>query len=594
MPIPAIPSDSVLSLAAGGFVLVSWWKPLLLLITLGPWAWVVSRIYDKHAAQFHLARRHWNLGHMCAGVAAIAAFFLMPVAGDWAFLASWGAALVILAADLLVYAVVANRDERVPEQFHIRLDMSKMVAAREARRAAKLQAKVSLVIKGPDKALVVAPQADTPEYEVRAAAESIFLSSLEQRASQTDIGPAGKDGMYGVAFLIDGVRQAGDTMPAASALKIMDFWKGAARLDVADRRRKLQDTVTIEHEMTKHNVRVTSIGAAGGMRLTLLFNPEQAVKRKPADLGLLDAQMAELTAITKEEKGVVVLAAPPDGGRTTTLYSVLTMHDAYTSNVQTVEMDPQAGLEGIRLNKFEPEKEAAEFSTTVRSVLRRDPDVVAVAELPDANTAKEIARADHERTRVYVSIKADSALGAVQAWVKAVADNKHAGNALHGVLAQKLVRRLCANCRVPYPPSPEMLKKLGIPEGKIQQLFKKGGQVLIKNKPEVCPVCQGVGYKGQIGVFEVYQIGPEERELIVSGNLPALRAQLRKKQLPTIQQAAIRRAIDGVTSVEEVMRVTAAPDSAAAASAGAPQSTAAAAAPSAPEPAPAPPTGARP
>src|SRR6185503_9210606 len=201
-----------------------------------------------------------------------------------------------------------------------------------------------------------------------------------------------------------------------------------------------------------------------------------------------------------EEKGVVLLATPPDGGRTTTLYTIVGMHDAYTKNVQTVEIEPQAVLEGIRVNKFEPDKEGAEFSTTVRSVLRRDPDVVGVAELPDANTAKEISKSDVERTRVYVAMRADSALAAMQGWVKAVGDAKAAGACLHGVIAQKLLRRLCPNCRVGYPPSAEMLKKLGIPEGKVQQLFKKGGQVLIKNKPEICPVCHGVGYQGQTAV----------------------------------------------------------------------------------------------
>src|SRR5690606_38703295 len=124
---------------------------------------------------------------------------------------------------------------------------------------------------------------------------------------------------------------------------------------------------------------------------------------------------------------------------------------------------------------------------------RRDPAVVGVADLPDANTAKEVAKGDQDRTRIYVSLKGDSAMGAIQTWVKAVGDPKQAAAALHGVVAQRLLRRLCPNCRVAYPPPGEMLKKLGVPEGKVQQLFKKGGQVLIKNKPEVCPMCKGVG-----------------------------------------------------------------------------------------------------
>jgi type II secretory ATPase GspE/PulE/Tfp pilus assembly ATPase PilB-like protein len=253
-----------------------------------------------------------------------------------------------------------------------------------------------------------------------------------------------------------------------------------------------------------------------------------------------------------------LLGAGPDQGRTTTMYSVVQMHDAYTSNVQTIEMDPQWAIDGVRANKFDAEKEGAEYSTTVRSVLRRDPQVVFVAEIPDQATAKEIAKADLSRARVFVSTRADNAVAAVEGWVKAVGDPKMASTNLRGVLAQRLLRKLCSNCKVGYPATPDMLKKMGVSGDKAVTLFKKGGQVLIKNKPEVCPVCQGGGYIGQEAVFEVYQIGDEERAHVEASNMAGLRASLKKRQLPTIQQAAIRKAVDGITSVEEVTRITAA------------------------------------
>ncbi len=163
----------------------------------------------------------------------------------------------------------------------------------------------------------------------------------------------------------------------------MDFWKAAAKLDVSERRKKQMGVVSVERgETSKKIARITTVGGAKGMQMTMLFDPEQAVTRKYADLGLLDMQAAELDTIIKEEKGTVLLVSPPDSGRTTTLYSVIRKHDAYTKNVHTVETDPQAGVEGVRLNKFDAEKEGIEFSTTVRTVLRRDPNVVGVADLP--------------------------------------------------------------------------------------------------------------------------------------------------------------------------------------------------------------------
>ena len=179
--------------------------------------------------------------------------------------------------------------------------------------------------------------------------------------------------------------------------------------------------------------------------------------------------------------------------------------------------------------------------------------------MPDEQTAKEIARADMERTRIYLSLKTDNVMTAMQAWAKAVGDADQAAKVLRGAMAQKLLRKLCVNCRVAYQPSPDMLKKLGVPSDKPRQLFKKGGQVLIKNKPEVCPVCRGIGYVGQEGIFEVFAIGKPERDLIKAGNWTGLRAEFRKKQLPTVQQAALKKALEGTTSVEELLRVTAEP-----------------------------------
>ncbi|MBL8759177.1 MAG: Flp pilus assembly complex ATPase component TadA [Phycisphaerae bacterium] len=559
---------------ADGLILVSPWKPLVMVVTLCGWAWVIANVYDKHAARFFLPRTKWNLAHLTLGTLSIAAFVLMPVPGLAGFFAGWGAMIVLLGGSLLSYMVSVKNDERVPEDYKIKIGGKKVdPAVLEARKKAKGAGAVKLAIKGPDKAEVPAPPANTPEYELRSAAEAVYISALSKRASQVDIAPVpgAKDGAYAPSFIVDSVRQPGEQMPGPAAFKLIDFWKTAAKLDVNDRRRKLVADIAVSQGADSHKVRVTSIGVQGGMRLTLLFDPAEAVKRKPEDLGLLPDQMAELKVLTgitlktpdgdpypeETRKGVVLLAGVPDGGRTTTMLTILQMHDAYTSGVVTVELEQQANLEGIRHVIFDPTAEGADFATAVRSQLRRDPDVLGVAEVPDANTMKEAARSDLERTRIYLSMRAESALAAVDAYLKGLGDNELAAKSLRGAVANRLIRRLCTNCRVAYPPTPDMLKKLGIADPKqAPQLFKKGGQVLIKNKPEVCPVCAGIGYFGCEGVFEVFRFGPEEREFIAQGDLAGLRAQLRKRNLLSLQQAALRKAITGVTSVEEVTRVT--------------------------------------
>ncbi len=552
----------LLGVDASGSILMSFWKPVLPLIILGGWAWVVASVYDKHAARFFLAREKWNIFHLVMGTLALAAAFLMPVPGHAGIAAGLGAMIVILVIDLVAYAMAVSRDDRVPDQFKIRVDvLQKMAASRAEKRKSKSAGSAKLVVRFPDKSTMPVPEAESPEMAVRTAAELVYLTALAQRVSQLEIVPSGKDQSYAVRMLVDGVGIAGDTMPAQNAIRVMDWWKSAAKLDVADRRKKLQGLATIEHAGGKRTIRVTSIGVQGGMRVEILFDPDTAVRRPAKDLGLLDNQMEELKALVADEKrGVVVLAGPPDGGRTTAFYSIVGMHDAYTQSVGTHEMDQQLVLEGVRHQQFDAQTDGPDFATSTRSLLRRDPDVLGVAEMPDANTAKEIAKADGERTRTYVGIRAASATEGIEKYVQAVGDNALAAKHFRGVVAGRLLRKLCINCRVAYPPSPDMLKKLGVNEpGKVPQLFKKGGQVLIKNKPEVCPVCGGSGYIGQEGIFEVFHFSDENRKSIAEGNLAALRAALKARGLPSIQQSAIRKALLGVTSVEEVQRVTAPP-----------------------------------
>lgn len=545
--------------------LVSPWKPVILLLTLGAWAWVVSAIFDKHADRFRLNRESWGLVHLLFGCAAVIVGFVgVPMRGEVSFWIGWALMLVVLGANLVTYAVVVNKDERVPAEYKIKLDiLTKMAEKRAAKKEAKQAVEVKLVIRGADKQVVPAPPSDSPEAVVRVAAEEVYLGAIAARASQVDVVPV-KDGAYAVSRLIDGVRAQQDPMPAQQGLAIMDFWKACGKLDVADRRRKLTSEIVVDHKTTRHKVRLTSIGVSGGMRLTMLFDPEAAVKRPAADLGLLDVQMEELRKMVDDAgRGVVLLGSTPDGGRTTTLYSITAMHDAYTQSVQVVEIEPQGTLEGVRHQIFDPQAEGADFGTLVRSMLRREPDVLSVAEMPDANTAKEVAKSEIARTRTYLSLRADSALGAIQTYAQAVGDTQLVSRGLRGVVVGRLVRKLCPNCRVPYPPTAAMLQKLGVPEGKVQQLFKKGGQVLIKNKPETCPTCAGVGYLGQEGIFEIYTLDDECRDLLATANYTGLKAALRKRNLPTLQQAAIRKALLGITSVDEVQRVTAPPAAAA-------------------------------
>ncbi len=556
----ALASVPTITLAADAYMLMSIWKPVLLFAPFVGWAWMISTVLDKHAQRFFLGQEKWNAIHIIFGVAALILVVALPVSGIAGFAAAFVGSLIILGLDILIFVSITNKDTKVPEGERLTLNMKDMSESREAKKAAKQIGSSELNIVGANKITVQPPPKDTPELGIRVSAEQIVIKGFEAHASQIDILPA-NESTYAASYLVDGVRQAGDPIAAADAIQIIDFWKKAAGLDVNDRRRKLTGQVTVSGgSISSAELKLNTSGSKSGMRMSLIFNPAQAVRRKASDLGMLDQQLDMVKNWASELEhvgGTVLLCAPSDNGRTTMAYSIMKLHDAYTSNIQSIEYEIEDQLEGIKQIQWDSSVEGPDFATTVRSTLRRDPDIVSICDLPDVETAQTVANSDLERTRVYLSIRTDSALKGIQTYVQAVGDPKLAAKGLRGVVACKLVRVLCGNCKVPYQPTPDMLKKLGLPEDKVSELFKKGGQVLVRNKPETCSVCAGVGYSGQTGCFGIFPIGDEERAMIIEGNWNGLRAVMRKRGLPSVQQAALRKAVMGITSIEEVTRITA-------------------------------------
>ncbi|MBS0189194.1 MAG: Flp pilus assembly complex ATPase component TadA [Planctomycetes bacterium] len=555
-------STNLVPLLADSLTLVSWWKPFLFLLPFLAWAWAVSTVCDKHAARFYLEREMWNYIHCAAALLAILAIIFMPSIGEngmLSWLASFVAVCLILSMSVVAYVVVANKDERVPEAGRVSFELSKLTSFAEGTGKKKAKGKAGtsvLTFRRMDKSAVEPPATDSPEFETRLAAEAMLIKALDIRSSRIEIGPSSKDA-FQIVFNVDGIKTPGDTMPAASGVKLIDFWKGVAKLDVADRRKKQSADITVERGSGKNKLHLETAGGQSGQKLTLLIDPEQQVRKTAEQIGWTPEQTEIVRGWSTSRGGTVLLSAGPEGGRTTTLYTVMKMHDAYTNNVQTVELDLEDALEGIRQNKWDAMAEGPDFATLVRSILRRDPDIVGVADIPDPQTAKEITKADPDKCRVYASLPADSAVAAIQAWVRLLGDAEAAAKSVHGVMSQKLIRKLCINCKQAYQPSPDVLKKLGLPPDKVKQLFRKGGEVMVKNKPETCPVCQGTGYLQRDGAFEVFNVDDSAREMIRSQNWAGLKTELRKAGLPSIQQAALRKAIDGVTSVEEVLRITA-------------------------------------
>lgn len=549
------PAPSVMLADASAFVLASWWKAIIFVAMFAGWGWFVSTVADKHAARFYLPREKWNVVYMVTALIAVAVIVVNPLEGIVAFLVALPVVALLLIVPPFMYVQTANKDERVPEEHRLTMNVASWMEARKTAKEAKKATRLQLAIVKPDGVTMEVPEDGSAEMIVRSAAEKLYIDGVAGRAHKIELLPAGEKG-YVVAHTVDGLRAVvGEPLAPQDAMRVIAFWQTASGLEAGERRRQVGEP-DVSQGGERHHLRVISSGGQQGLKLTIVVDPAKSVRRKGENLGLLPQQHELLQKLVDDGTGVVLLAAPKGMGRTTMLYSVLKMHDAYTSNIQTIELEQQDTLEGIRQNIWSPTGGGPDHATLLRSILRRDPSVVGVAEVVDEATAQEAAKGDLDHTRVYLSVPAEGALQAVDMFRRAMHDNTMAAGALRGVVAGKLVRALAQSSREAYVPSPDMLKKLNLSPDKVKTLYRHRTHVEVNKKLVPCPESGGTGFVGQLGVFELYNVGADEKAAIEQGDMNALATAFRKQGVPSIQQAALVRAVEGATSVDEVIRVT--------------------------------------
>ena len=290
--------------------------------------------------------------------------------------------------------------------------------------------------------------------------------------------------------------------------------------------------------------------------IRLEFDREQRVMRTWETIGLLPKQRELLNQLKQEKRrhGIVLIGGEQQSGVTTTCYAILSQHDSYLCNIVTIEREIIAILEGITHNTCV--KDESLYSSKLQTIIRRDPEIVLAADLREAEAAKVAAKPGNDGPLIYVSMSASSTSELISKWAGLVGDPRKSFGALRAVVFQKLVRKLCENCRVPFKPGPDLAKQ-GLKFDSVEQLYRKGGQVELKNKVITCPICDGSGYMGQIGVFETMFLDNDTQKHLIAGDLKAAMAHARRvKQLTRLQDAALQHVATGETTLEEFGRVS--------------------------------------
>jgi len=327
-----------------------------------------------------------------------------------------------------------------------------------------------------------------------------------------------------------------------SRIKIM------ARLDIAEKRQPQDGRIALRLAGRSVDVRVAILPTAHGERVVLRLLDKQAGRLDLTGLGMADTTLAALRDLVRQPHGIILVTGPTGSGKTTTLYAALGQLDAKRANIVTVEDPIEYDLDGVGQTQVNPRIDLT-FARALRAILRQDPDVVMIGEIRDLETAQIAVQASLTGHLVLATLHTNDAAGAVVRLVDMGIEPFLVASSLLGVLAQRLVRRLCPACRRAHAPDDAERALLQGANGgnAVTELFSAAG----------CDACSFTGYQGRTGIFELLLIDDESRRLIHDRASEAdLLAHARASGMKGLREDGTRWVRAGDTSLEEVLRVS--------------------------------------
>ena len=372
---------------------------------------------------------------------------------------------------------------------------------------------------------------------------ALFTQALRDQAS--DIHIEAFEHRSVVRFRVDGtlrdVIEPARTLHAAmvSRIKIM------ASLDIAEKRLPQDGRLNLRLAGRPVDVRVSTLPTGHGERVVMRLLDKQAGRLQLERLGMESVLLAQLDRMIREPHGIVLVTGPTGSGKTTTLYAALSRLDHGVLNMMTVEDPIEYDLDGIGQTQVNPRIELS-FARALRSILRQDPDVIMIGEVRDLETAQIAVQASLTGHLVMATLHTNDSVGAVTRLVDMGVEPFLLSSSVLGVLAQRLVRRLCTACRRPVAT-----------DAALREAF--AGDTLPDEvwHPVGCPVCNGTGYQGRTGIYELLPIDDGLRTLMHDGaSEQALRAHAERHGMRSLRQDGVRWLADGTTAPEEILRVT--------------------------------------
>jgi len=388
--------------------------------------------------------------------------------------------------------------------------------------------------------------------------DQVLIAAYRKNASDIHIEPSPVTKMTGIRFRLDGVCQEYIRAPNSMAKGIISRIKIMADLDIAERRLPQDGKIKFRRKgIPPFELRVATLPTAGGFEDVVLRILAKAGAMELDKMGLNERNLAVMKKIIAKPYGLVLVVGPTGSGKTTSLHSALGYINKPSVKIWTAEDPVEITQQGLRQVEAKP-KIGLDFARIMRAFLRADPDVIMIGEMRDHETASIGIEASLTGHLVFSTLHTNSAPETVTRLLDMGLNPLNFSDAFLGVMAQRLVRRLCEDCKQEYHPTQEEFEEIVDDYGRkyFEATGIKYSQDLILYKPGSCDTCSGTGYKGRLGIHELMEGTPEIKRMIKrSATSESLFEQAMKEEMTTLKQDGILKSFKGLTEIGEVRRV---------------------------------------
>ncbi len=391
-----------------------------------------------------------------------------------------------------------------------------------------------------------AVEMDPTTQPVVTALDSMLTHAFDQRASDIHMEP--KRNIALVRLRIDGVLHDVHVIPKIVYQAVVSRVKMLAGLNIAEKRRPQDGRIKRTEGAKEIEIRVSTMPTVFGEKAVLrIFDPDILLK-SIQELGFSESELPVFTPFLEHREGIVLVTGPTGSGKTTTLYSVLKHLSGPEVNIVTIEDPVELVYDDFNQVQIKTDIDVT-FANTIRTVLRQDPDIIMVGEIRDTETAEMAIQAALTGHLVFSTLHTNDAPSAITRLLDLECPPFLITSTLLGVLAQRLVRSICSKCAEDYRPTEEDAMALNAPFEKIQgHTFRRG---------KGCIHCRQTGYHGRSGIYEIMPISRKIRKLIIGKTQsPEIVKTAREEGMRTLRESAIMKLVSGLTTVQEVIRVT--------------------------------------